>query len=191
MRRPTSAGYHATRDPENRPARYLPQLVLRSLVQEKYISAATSPLERVCVCVCFFFLLRFFVFPPNIIYSENRRSDAADDASTARYLRANLATAESVFWLSCAHHPPTNRGATEDFHTVEADLLLVAAKIPFVHERVLHRKSDRSWSYVRGRVRCVSVPTPTTTVCASASSCLACFPSFNRCMRYVLSYPPL
>ena len=74
------------------------------------ISAAISQLKR----------LRFsvIVLPP-----ENRRSDAADDACTARYLRDNLATVGKFSNVVC--FPVHLKEAADDFHTVETDLLLV------------------------------------------------------------------
>ena len=67
--------------------------------------------------------------------------------------------------LSC----PPLKGAAEDFHTVETDLLLVPVKG--------HRLTTCVWGW--------SAPAPT-----SASSSLACFPCFNRCMRDISSSAP-
>ena len=75
--------------------------------------------------------------------------------------------------LSCS----TLNGATEYLHTVETDLLLVTVEGPFVQDGALRPKSGHRLM-CRGGEGGASAPTPT-----SASSCLACFPFFNRCMR--------
>ena len=48
-----------------------------------------------------------------------------------------MATVGNVLLLSC----PPLKGSAEDFDTVEAYLIVVPVKGPFVHDGALHRKS--------------------------------------------------
>ena len=76
------------------------------------------------------------------------------------------------------------KGGVEDFPTVGTDLLLVPVKGPFVHnDGVLHRKSGH-------RLTCGGVVGPSAPTPTSVLSYLACFPFFNRCMRYISSSAP-
>ena len=80
VRQPTSTSYYATTACSS-----------GSGAEKRHLSAAISPLKR----------LRFFV----IVFSptENKSADTADDACTARYLRADLATVGDVLCFP-AHH---------------------------------------------------------------------------------------